>query len=96
LNEVATVESKPGVPPSAAHLEDLLTRLETTPAAIIIRTPYQDSKPSQWLSNKTGIPNAALPFTVGGSPDATDLFTLFDSTIIILLENMVPPNEQLH
>ena len=96
LKEVATLESKPGVPPSAAHLEDLLARLEATPAAIIIRTPYQDSKPSQWLSNRTGIPNAMLPFTVGGSNDATNLLTLFDSTISILLDKMVTTNEQLH
>lgn len=96
LKEVATLESKPGVPPSAAHLENLLARLKASPAAIIIRTPYQDSKPSQWLSNKTGIPNTTLPFTVGGSPDATNLFSLFDSTISILLEKMVTSNEQHH
>lgn len=93
LNEVATLESKPGVPPSAAHLENLLASLKVNPAAIIIRTPYQDSKPSEWLSDKTGIPNAQLPFTVGGSNDATNLFTLFDSTINILREKMVTSNE---
>ncbi len=94
LNEVATLESKPGVPPSAAHLEDLLATLKAKPAAIIIRTPYQDSKPSQWLSNKTGIPNTMLPFTVGGSADATNLFSLFDSTINILLKKMETSNGQ--
>jgi zinc/manganese transport system substrate-binding protein len=86
LVEAATLESKPGVPPSGAHLSELLEQLRVAPAALIIRTPYQDAKPSEWLSRQTGIPEAALPFTVGGSPDVADLFDLFDSTINILLE----------
>ena len=93
LIEVATLETKPGVPPSAAHLNELLAQLQATPAALIIRTPYQDARPSDWLSKRTGIPNAALPFTVGGSADATDLYSLFDVTIGILLDKMGPGRE---
>jgi len=88
LEEVATLEPKPGVPPSAAHLSELLVLLEATPAALIIRAPYQDPQPSEWLTKQTGIPNTALPFTVGGNPQATDLYSLFDVTIQILLEKM--------
>ncbi|RLA58843.1 MAG: zinc ABC transporter substrate-binding protein, partial [Gammaproteobacteria bacterium] len=93
LVEVATLESKPGVLPSAAHLNELLAQLQATPAALIIRTPYQDAKPSDWLSKRTGIPNAALPFTVGGDPDATDLYSLFDATLSILVDKMGPKSE---
>lgn len=88
LVEVATLETKPGVPPSAAHLNELLQQLRATPAALIIRTPYQDSKPSDWLTRETGIPNTALPFTVGGTKSATDLHSMFAITIDILLEKM--------
>ncbi len=90
LVEVATLESKPGIPPSGAHLSKLLTQLESNPATIIIRSPYQDAKASKWLSEKTGIPETALPFTVGGSDQASDLFKLFDETIQLLLINMEP------
>jgi len=86
LVEVATLEPKPGVPPSAAHLNQLLEQLRADPAALIIRAPYQDPKPSEWLAAQTGIPDAALPFTVGGSPQAQDLYGVFDATIDILLE----------
>ena len=86
LEEVGTLESKPGVPPSAAYLSQLLARLETSSADVIIRTPYQDSQASEWLTQHTGIPNAVLPFTVGGSPEASDLYSLFEVTINILLE----------
>jgi zinc/manganese transport system substrate-binding protein len=86
LEEEATLESKPGLPPSAAHLNELLAQLKALPAALIIRAPYQDPQPSEWLTQHTGIPNAALPFTIGGNPGATDLYSLFDVTIAILLE----------
>ena len=86
LVEVATLENKPGVPPSGAHLNSLLAQLKENPAALIIRTPYQNPKPAEWLSKQTGIPQAVLPFTVGGSAEAHDLYGLFDSTINILLE----------
>ncbi len=86
LVEVGTLEPKPGIPPSAAHLNRLVQQLRADPAALIIRTPYQDPKPSEWLTQQTGIPDAALPFTVGGSTGAQDLYGLFEDTINILLE----------
>jgi zinc/manganese transport system substrate-binding protein len=93
LNEVATLEAKPGVPPSAAHLEELLVQLKATPAALIIRAPYQDPQPSEWLTKQTGIPNAMLPGTVGGTPEAVDLYSLFDTTISTLLKTVASRNE---
>lgn len=93
LVEVATLEPKPGVPPSAAHLQELLVQLKATPAALIIRAPYQDAQPSEWLTRQTGIPNALLPGTVGGTPEAVDLFSLFDTTIATLLNNMAGSHE---
>lgn len=85
LVEVATLENKPGVPPSGAHLNHLLDQLKENPAALIIRTPYQNPKPAEWLSKHTGIPEATLPFTVGGTAAAQDLYGLFEATISILL-----------
>jgi len=87
MTEVATLESKPGMPPSAAHLNELLALLKASPAALIVRTPYQDPQPSEWLTRQTGIPNAVLPFTVGGLPGTDTLYGLFDVTIDILLDN---------
>ncbi len=91
LIEVATLESKPGVPPGGAHLSQLLVQLKARPAAIIIRTPYQNARPSEWLSKRTGIRAIVLPFTVGGTDDARDLYSLFDTSIRLLIENMGGP-----
>lgn len=81
MNEVMNLEPKPGVPPTAAHLSSLLAALHSQPADLIIRMAYNDPKAPQWLAERTGIPVVELPFTVGGSNEARDLFGLFDDTI---------------
>ncbi|MFA5531586.1 MAG: zinc ABC transporter substrate-binding protein [Thiohalomonadaceae bacterium] len=86
LVEVARLEPKPGIPPSAAHLAALTTRLKAEPAVMVLRTPYQDARPGEWLAARAGMKVVVLPYTVGGSDRATDLFALFDETVVRLLE----------
>ncbi len=86
MERMEALEPKAGVPPSAGHLAGLKTRLEHQPALAIIRSSIDDSRPSQWLSQKTGTPAVVLPYTVGGTPDAKDLFTLFEISITRLVE----------
>lgn len=81
LEQVATIEPKPGVPPATGDMARLVTQLELQPADAIIRAAYQDDAGAQWLSERTGIPVVVSPFTVGGSEDAGDLFGLFDDTL---------------
>ena len=82
---VSALEPKPGVPPTSSHLAGLLEKLQATPAKAIIVAAYEDPKAAQWLAGKTGLPVIVLPYTVGGSPKATDLFSLYDTTISELL-----------
>lgn len=86
LNQVAALEPKPGVEPSSSHLSSVLNQMQRTPAKVIIRGAYNDGRGSQWLADRTRIPVAVLPFTVGGSDKAKDLFGLFDDTIDQLLK----------
>jgi zinc/manganese transport system substrate-binding protein len=85
LNEVATLEPLPGIPPTASHLSSLLEQFGDKGADFIIRAPYQSNKPSEWLSERTGIPAVLLPSTVGGTDAASDLFRWFDDIIGRLL-----------
>jgi len=85
LREVATLEPVPGIPPTAGHLSALLSKFGKEGADFIIRAPFQNSKASTWLSERTGIPALMLPLTVGGSEGAHDLFSLFDDILDRLL-----------
>ena len=84
LNQVASLEPKPGIPPSILHLEGLLHLLGSEAADMIIRTPYEPDDASEWLSEKTGTPALVLPYTVGGDSEAGDLFALFDRSFALL------------
>lgn len=77
LKEVGVLEPKPGLPPGAAHLAQLLERLKAQPARAVLRTPYEDARASDWLAARAGLRALVLPYTVGAE-GADDLFRLFD------------------
>lgn len=85
LKQVAALEMKPGVEPSSAYLSGLLGQLQRQPAKMVIRAAYNDGRASEWLTERTKTPVVVLPFTVGGSERAKDLFGLFDDTVQRLL-----------
>ena len=86
LKEVATLEPKPGVEPSSAYLAEVLARLQQTPARLILRAAYNDGRSADWLAERAKLPVVVLPFSVGGSARAKDLFGLFDDTLAQLLK----------
>jgi zinc/manganese transport system substrate-binding protein len=85
MREVGTLEPKPGIPPTTSHLAELVELMKRDPAKLIIYSSYDDPKASQFLAQRTGIPTVMLPFTVGGSDKAKDLFGYFDDVIARLL-----------
>ena len=85
LKEIATLEPKPGVEPTGAHLSEVLAKLEKQPAKAVVRSVYNDGRGSEWLAERAKIPVVVVPFTVGGSDRAKDLFGLFDDTVQKLL-----------
>lgn len=85
LKELAAIEPKPGVPPSAGYLAELVTKLAATPPKMILRNAYNDPRAADWLSQRIHVPVVLLPYSVGGTPEAKDLFGLFDDTINRLL-----------
>lgn len=88
LKELGALEPKAGVEPGSAHLAGILERQKVTPARMILRPAYTRASASEWLGERAHIPVVILPFTVGGSPEAGDLFGLFDETIRRLLAGL--------
>jgi len=87
LQEVGRLEPKPGIPPTISHMTELLASLKQVPAKMILRTAYNDPRGDEWFSERAHIPAVLLPGTVGGTPEAKDLFSLFDITMQTLLKN---------
>ena len=85
VREIGELEPKPGLPPTTAHLSDLLARLARTPAKAIVVSAYGDPRAAAWLAGRAAVPVVTLPYTVGGSDGAKDLFGLYDDTLSRLL-----------
>jgi zinc/manganese transport system substrate-binding protein len=86
LDIVATLEPKPGIPPSAAHLARLLEALSPNRPAAVVRTSYANKKPSLWLTERLDVRALRLPYTVNEADGPADLFALFDMTLAVLEE----------
>jgi zinc/manganese transport system substrate-binding protein len=90
LKEVAVLEPKPGVEPTISHLQEVQATLKSRPAKMVIYAAYQDPKASEWLNRNAGVAAVKVPFTVGGSERAKDLFGLFEDTVARLLSAAAP------
>jgi zinc/manganese transport system substrate-binding protein len=86
MREVGSLEPKPGIPPTPSHLAQLVEQMKRSPAKVIVYSPYNNPKAAEFLSQQANIPAVMMPFTVGGTDAAKDLFGLFDDTIQRLLK----------
>jgi zinc/manganese transport system substrate-binding protein len=86
MREVGTLEPKPGVEPTVAHLSLVRDQAANSRPRMVIRAAYNSARPAEWLSAEAKLPIVVLPFTVGGTVEAKDLTTLFDDTLARLLK----------
>jgi zinc/manganese transport system substrate-binding protein len=86
MREAGALEPKPGLPPSTAHLGALLEQLRRDPAKAVVRAAYNEPRAAEWLAERAGMPSVLLPYTVGGTDRAKDLFGLYEDTIARLMQ----------
>ncbi len=76
MNIVAFMEPKPGVPPSPAHLYEVIQTVKRTGAKAIVMEPFYDRKVADLVSKQTGIKVLILPPSVGGVKGVDDYIQL--------------------
>jgi ABC-type Zn uptake system ZnuABC Zn-binding protein ZnuA len=75
------IETKPGVPPSPAHLAGLIQTMRSHGAHIVIREPYDPERDVAFVAGKAGATTATLAASVGALPVAGDYLALFDADV---------------
>ncbi|MFT5117216.1 MAG: zinc/manganese transport system substrate-binding protein [Kiritimatiellia bacterium] len=85
VDVIGDLEPKPGIPPTSAHLAKLLSTVRANKPDFILMANYQDDKGAQWLSKKANVPVLRLPFTVGGSEQASNLDALYNEVLSTLI-----------
>lgn len=88
MEEAATIQPKPGVPPGSAYLAQLLDEIPRLKPRLIVYAAYEDSRPAEFIAQKSALPLVLLPFTVGGTDRASSLIGLFDDTIARLRDGL--------
>lgn len=91
LEQIGTIENRPGIPPSGKHLADLATLMKQTGTKIILQANFYDDEFSKLLASKTEATVVVLPVHVGGIPEAADYFGLFE-VIVKKLERAFSKN----
>jgi zinc/manganese transport system substrate-binding protein len=76
MNIVAFMEPKPGVPPSPAHLYEVIQTVKRTGAKAIVMEPFYDRKVADLVAKQTGIKVLILPPSVGGAKGIDDYIQL--------------------
>jgi len=84
LEEVASLEPRPGLPPTSSHLAKILESVGSKNVRAIIRAPYESDRGIDWITSKTGIKDIIIPYTVDGDDNSGDLFALFERSLAIL------------
>jgi len=85
MREAGSLEPKPGLPATPSHLAELVEKMKREPAKAVIYSAYNSPRAAEFLSERAKIPSLMLPYTVGGTDKAKDLFGLFDDMIGRLL-----------
>lgn len=78
---IAELEPVPGSPPTTRHLSTLMEVVEQKKPSMIVLATFQDPRGARWLSDRTGLPEVSLPFTIGGSEDVDNLHSLFEEIL---------------
>ena len=78
LEEAATIESKPGIPPSARSVTSLVRMMQDDKVSIILAANYFDEHKVKTVADRTGAEAVVVPLFVGGAPGIDSYFQLVD------------------
>lgn len=78
LEEAATIETKPGIPPSAKHVTNLVTMMKERNIGVILAANYFDKQKVMTIADRTGARAVIAPLFVGGAPGIESYFDLVD------------------
>jgi len=86
LEEAGNVEPKPGIPPSAKHVTDLINLMKERNIRIILAANYFDEQQVRTVAARTDAEAVIVPLYVGGADGTEDYFKLVDFWVDGLLK----------
>jgi zinc/manganese transport system substrate-binding protein len=78
LEVIGYIEPKPGIPPSAKHVQQMIELIKEQNIRLMLVASYFEKKTPQMIEDKTGIKALYLPLFVQGVPGINNNFQLVD------------------
>jgi ABC-type Zn uptake system ZnuABC Zn-binding protein ZnuA len=78
LEIVGYIEPKPGIPPSAKHVQKMIGVIEEQNIQLMLVASYFEKNSARMIEEKTGVKAVFLPLFVGGIDSVKDNFELVD------------------
>lgn len=75
------LEPKPGIPPSAKHLAEVIEDIQSSGAKTILQEPFYPQKAADFVASKTGVKVVIAPTMTGGSSEASTYLGVFDNVV---------------
>jgi len=89
LDIVGFIETKPGVPPSPAHLSRIVRDMRTRGARVVVREPHEPERDVGFVASKAGAKVVTLAASVGALPQTDDYISLFDVDVEALTSAVI-------
>src|SRR5882724_8309537 len=86
LDVIGYVEPRPGIPPTPSHTIELVNLMKRENVKIELIEPYFDVKTPESIARMAGGKVVVMMPSVGGKPEITDYFKLFDYDIAVLTQ----------
>jgi len=81
LEVIDYIEPKPGIPPSARHVKEVIDEIKRYRIELMLVALHFEKKTPRKIEARTGVKAVFLPLSVGGVPEVTNIFQLFDCWI---------------
>ncbi|MDZ7373306.1 MAG: metal ABC transporter substrate-binding protein, partial [candidate division KSB1 bacterium] len=81
LEIVDYVEPKPGIPPTARHVKEVIDEIQTLGIRLLLVDNYYERNTPAEIEARTGVKAVFLPQMVGGEPGIHTVFDLYDSWV---------------
>ncbi|HEV8640499.1 MAG TPA: metal ABC transporter substrate-binding protein [Methylomirabilota bacterium] len=86
LELAGAIEDRPGIPPSPAHLAELIRTIREQKIKVIVAEPYADRKVVELVARDSGARTLVLPSAVGGIKGIDSYLDLIDHNVRALAE----------
>ncbi len=81
LDVAAYVEPKPGIPPTARHVAELIRTIQSEHIKVLLAANYFERRKPQLIADRTGIIPVIVPTSVKGEPGVDTYFDLIDTWV---------------